>query len=105
MTHKRLTPAMRRQTILSAAVKLSTPRGYQQITIREVADLAGVSHPLVAHYFPTMDSLRAEVMVEAVRLGVVAIVAQGLGMQDPAAMAAPSELREKAIRWMVGVNV
>jgi AcrR family transcriptional regulator len=42
----------RRETIISAAVRLFAYRGYDAATLQEIADLVGVTRPAVHHYFP-----------------------------------------------------
>ena len=55
-----------REAILAAARRAFAEQGYQQATIRGVADLAGVDPALVHHYFGTKQNL----FVAAVRLPV-----------------------------------
>jgi hypothetical protein len=49
-----------------------------------------------------MSALRREIMREAVRVECLAVVAQGLAVRDPHAMAAPAELRQRAARHLAG---
>ena len=97
----RLKPKHRKQLILSAAVKLADIRGIQYVTQREIAHTLGMSPSLIYRYFPSMHILRDAVMTEAVRTSKVPVVAQGLGAQNPIAMAAPDDLKEAAARWML----
>ena len=101
MTVKRFKPAHRKQMILSAALHLAERLGYSHITRAEVAVVAHTAPALVSHYFPLIDTLKDAVMCEAVRMSNVAVVAQGLGMRHPVAMAAPDDLKGEAARWMV----
>jgi AcrR family transcriptional regulator len=55
-----------REAILDAARRAFAEQGYQQATIRQVAELAGVDPALVHHYFGTKQGL----FVAAVRLPV-----------------------------------
>jgi AcrR family transcriptional regulator len=55
-----------REAILGAARRAFAEQGYQQATIRGVADLAGVDPALVHHYFGT----KQELFVAAVQLPV-----------------------------------
>jgi AcrR family transcriptional regulator len=55
-----------REAILDAARRAFAEQGYQQATIRGVAELAGVDPALVHHYFGT----KQELFVAAVRLPV-----------------------------------
>src|SRR6478736_8570100 len=49
--HRRLKPAERRDQILDAANALFAERGYDEVTIEDVARAAGVARGLVHHYF------------------------------------------------------
>lgn len=100
--YTRLDPKVRKQEILTAAVKLAKRIGYNSIERDAVADLAKVSPPLVSKYFNTMSNLRTEVMREAVRLEIPEIVAQGLAVSCPVAKDAPIELRKAAAATLAG---
>ncbi|TQM67094.1 TetR family transcriptional regulator [Actinomadura hallensis] len=52
--------AQRRQHILDAVFAIVDAEGTEQISIRHVADRAGVSVGRVQHYFPSKDALLAE---------------------------------------------
>ena len=47
----RLTPEQRREQILSAAHALFAERGYDQVSVEDIASAAGVTRGLVHHYF------------------------------------------------------
>src|ERR687897_2920031 len=47
----RLDPAKRRERILDAANALFAERGYEEVSIEDVAKAAGVTRGLVHHYF------------------------------------------------------
>ena len=49
--HSRLDPAQRRQQILDAANDLFAERGYEEVTVEDIARAAGVTRGLVHHYF------------------------------------------------------
>ena len=102
MKRTRLEPTRRRAMILAAATTLSLTRGYNRITRREVAAEAGVAPSLINVYFPLMGTLRAAVMQDAIRHGVLAIVAQGMVMRDPATLAAPVDVKRGAAEWVLG---
>jgi AcrR family transcriptional regulator len=42
----------RREMIISASMRVFAYRGYDAATLREVADLVGITRPAVHHYFP-----------------------------------------------------
>ena len=50
-TFQRLDPAARRDQILDAANALFAERGYEEVTIEDLAQSAGVARGLVHHYF------------------------------------------------------
>ncbi|MGW5663017.1 TetR/AcrR family transcriptional regulator [Streptomyces sp. NPDC003758] len=74
---KRMPRAVREQQMLDAAVKTFGQRGYMAASMDEIAELAGVSKPLVYLYLNSKESLfsacirrEAATLVEAVRSGV-----------------------------------
>ena len=48
---KRLEPAERREAILDTAHGLFAERGFEQVSVADVATAAGVARPLIHHYF------------------------------------------------------
>ena len=62
----RKSPQQRAAEILQAAVALAGEQGLAALTLRSVAERAGVTPALVAHYRPSMDALVAEVFAEVV---------------------------------------
>lgn len=61
----RLTHAERRATILDAAARVIVDRGVQGFRLQDVADVAGVSQPLVSSHVSSRDELVAEAFVRA----------------------------------------
>lgn len=49
--------AARRQQLVSATIELIAERGLAALTLAAIADRAGVSHRLVAYYYPDLESL------------------------------------------------
>ena len=49
--YSRLAPARRREEILDAANALFAERGYDEVSIEDIAHAAGVTRGLVHHYF------------------------------------------------------
>ena len=99
---KRMLPEDRKAEILSAAVSLAQVSGYRALTREQVAAAAGVSPGAITFYFYHMDLLRSEVVTEAVRQGLSAIVAEGIVSGEPAALNAPEPVRFKAALSLVG---
>jgi AcrR family transcriptional regulator len=62
----RKSPAERAAEIHVAAVALAREQGLTALTLRSVAERAGVTPALVAHYRPSMDALVAEVFADVV---------------------------------------
>ncbi|MFI2436836.1 TetR/AcrR family transcriptional regulator [Streptomyces sp. NPDC018693] len=74
---KRMPRAVREQQMLDAAVQIFGQRGYMAASMDEIAELAGVSKPLVYLYLNSKEDLftacirrEAGALVEAVRSGV-----------------------------------
>lgn len=54
----------RRRTILEAATKLFTSRGYRAISIREIAAASGTTHSTVLHHFSSKEDLLRAVLAQ-----------------------------------------
>lgn len=93
---RRLTPAIRRQQIVSAALKLAAKSNYLYITRDEVAAEAGVSKGLIFRYCGTMDDLKQAVLKAAITEENVAVLAQGLVNRETIAQEAPQGLKDRA---------
>jgi TetR/AcrR family transcriptional regulator, cholesterol catabolism regulator len=59
--------AARRQRLLDGALALLEERDYERISVREVAEAAGVALATLYHYFPSKDHLFAEALVQWAR--------------------------------------
>ena len=88
----------RRAAILDAGMRLALAQGYDRMKRDEVARAAGVSNGTVNHEFGTLEALRDEVMTQAVKEEVLAVVARGLVLGHPIAQGAPKRVREAAVR-------
>lgn len=93
----RMKPEARKADILAAALKLSERRGYASITRQEVTEAAGVTGPLVNHYFGTMAQLRRDIIRHAIKEENLRVLAQGLVAGDKYARRAPAKLRQRAL--------
>src|SRR3954466_5246333 len=49
--YRRLTPEQRREQILDAATELFAERAYDEVSVEDIAQAAGVARGLVHHYF------------------------------------------------------
>lgn len=99
----RTLPELRRENILDTAVAVAERDGVDRLTRREVAHAAGISEALVTRYFPRMDTLRDEIMAQAVRHENLIILAQGLAGKSDIARNAPHELKQRAALAIAGV--
>lgn len=84
--------------ILAAALELAPSVGYQRLTRDAVAAKLGVSASLIPAHMGTMAEFRRHIMREAVRVGCLPVIAQGLAVRDPRALKASPELRARALQ-------
>jgi len=56
-TRRRLAPDARRRQILAAAGRVLTQHGVEKVRVLDIADLAGISRPVVYRFFPTRREL------------------------------------------------
>lgn len=97
-----MTTPDRRQTILSAALRIAADRGYLRVTRDDIALAAGCSPALVSHWLGTMKQTQRAIMGEALRVRNLRVIAQGLAHDDRRACNAPAELREAAAASLTG---
>lgn len=64
MVRRRKIPEERRREIVTAAGRLASKAGLGSISLRRVAQEAGVAPGLVSHYFPAVDQLVAEAFAQ-----------------------------------------
>jgi AraC-like DNA-binding protein len=55
--HSQLDPGQRREQILDAANALFAERGYDEVSVEDIASSAGVTRGLVHHYFAASRSI------------------------------------------------
>lgn len=79
----RKAPAERSAEIVAAATALAREQGLSALTLRAVADRAGVASGLVAHYQPAMDDLVARVYADLVEEEVRDVEAVVGAIGDP----------------------
>lgn len=97
MTRERLSPDVRKETLIVAALAVAKRDGFSNLTRASIAEEAACSTGLVTNYLGTMTALKREVMRAAVKREVVEVVAEGLAVRDKQALKAPEELKQKAI--------
>lgn len=83
-----------------AAIRAAQRFGYTKMTRAQIAAEAGVSEGLVSHKFGPMDKLRRSVMEHAVDICDLAVIGQGIAAADPRALAAPPDVRRRAIKYL-----
>lgn len=97
MQRIRKKPEDRRESILGAALQAAAERGLTAFTRADVAERAKVTPGLVSHYFEDMTNLRRLVMEEAVLHRELRLVASGIALSDPIALAAPDDVKAAAL--------
>ncbi len=63
--YTRLNVDERRRQLLDAGAKVFATHPFEEITMRQIAEAAGVSKPLLYHYFPSKDDLFVAALTEA----------------------------------------
>ena len=91
--YSRLAPARRREEILEAANALFSERGYDEVSVEEIASSAGVTRGLVHHYFGG----RKEVYIALLeRLGSM----REEQLPPPVGRSARARLADDVARWL-----
>jgi AcrR family transcriptional regulator len=98
---QRLSPAARRDDIISAAVRLSKDIGYHKVSRSDIALALNCADSLVSHYLGTVPNMRRQIMRAAIANEVLEVIAQGVVLRDKHAMRAPEELRNAALRTLM----
>jgi AcrR family transcriptional regulator len=81
--YTRLAVDERRRQIIDAGAALFAEHSYEEISMRQIASAAGVSKPLLYHYFPSKKQLFQAAVADA--------AAQLLALIEPAAGGSPAE--------------
>jgi len=92
-TFQRLDPATRRDQILDAANALFAERGYEEVTIGDVAQNAGVARGLVHHYFGGRKEVYVA-LVERLTAG------REEGLQPSVGRSARARVENSVSRWL-----
>ena len=92
-SYRRLDPGQRRDQILDAANALFAERGYDEVSIGDIASSAGVTRGLVHHYFGG----RSDVYVALLeRLGAV----REAQLRPPAGRSSRARVADSVSRWL-----
>ena len=86
--------------IIEAAGDLVKADGLHSLTRLNIGQKARVAPSLVSHYLGDMPKLINTLMMLARDSKDAELLARGLALKHPVAMAAPPELRRKAIRFI-----
>ena len=91
--YKRLDPAQRREQMLDAANDLFAERGYEEVSVEDIARAAGVTRGLVHHYFGG----RTEVYIALLeRLDAL----REDGLRPPEGRSARARVADSVSRWL-----
>ena len=91
--YQRLDPATRREQILDAANALFAERGYDEVTIEDIARGAGVARGLVHHYFGGRKDVYLALLE---RLGAV----REEELRPPVGRSARARVADSVSRWL-----
>ena len=100
----RTKPVVRKEHIINAAIQLSIKVGYKCITRDAVAEIARVSSPLVATYFPRMSNLKLAVIQRAIQDEIVEVLAQGLILNDKKTWEISDKLKKKVLAYITKIT-
>ena len=100
--HIRLTPDVRREQVVMAALELAHSKPYWAVTRNELADAVGIAGSVVQYHFGTVKQMRRAIMRAAVHREDLLVIAQGIAAQDPHALRAPADLRARAVKTLHG---
>ncbi len=92
----------RKSQILDGGLKAADPKGYRQITQKDIAAECGMSTGSITYHFYNMDNFRKELMEHAIKQKNLIVIGQGIAAQDPLALAAPETLRNNALAALAG---
>jgi len=93
-------PEERKKELLQNAIELSIEHGYIYITREMLANYSNVSEALINNYFGTIDNLKSEIVLEAIKEEIPQIILQALVLNDPLAARITPKLRKKAARYL-----
>ena len=93
-------PEERKKELLQNAIELSIEHGYIYITREMLANYSDVSEALINNYFGTIDNLKSEIVLEAIKEEIPQIILQALVLNDPLATRITPKIRKKAARYL-----
>lgn len=93
----RANPTLRKEHILSVALKLSENNGVDTVQRNHIADSAGVSVALVSRYFGTIKKLRRTIVRAAIKQENLPVIAYAIISHNTCVKKISIELRTKAL--------
>lgn len=97
MPRLKLTPRVRMDLILTAALQIaSKPGGWNSLTLTAIAKQAHCTHGLVLHHFGSIAALRRKLVKTAIKQENFDVLTQALVANDPEANRMKPLLRQKA---------
>jgi DNA-binding transcriptional regulator YbjK len=103
ITKSRVAPEFRRMALLESAVMVASRDGWQKMTRDAIAELSKVSPALVSYALGDMKNIKRIVIREAIKRGIVSIIAEGITYGDPEALTVPKKLRSKVNKYIAGL--
>lgn len=98
-----LSPKVRRELILVAALKVaSVPGGWNTLTLVKVAKEAHCTHGLICHYFGSMAALRRKLVRTAIKQENFDVLVQAIAAGDPETKRMRPLLKQKAFAHTLG---
>ena len=98
---RRLPPDTRQADLLTIALGIARTRGLAAVTRKAVAAAADCSPGLVTFRFLSVEAMRDAVLTEAVAQGELSVIAEGIALRLPLALAAPLPLRQAALEQIL----
>lgn len=95
----RTNSTLRKDQLINSALDCfeKSDKPFMKVTRFDIAEVAGVSEPLITHHLGTMTDLRRDVIRHAIVQKRLKIIAQGLAIGDAHACKAPQELKDQAL--------
>ena len=88
--------------IWRASYELARDKGFPSATREAIADRAGVCKSLVSYAYGSLDAMPGRMIARGIAAWDAKMVARGLQIEHPAALAAPQSLRDDAAAILAG---
>ena len=89
-----------KQQIIEVGIALAETKHVCNVTANLVANLLGISRPLVCAYYKDNAGLRREIMREAIVRKNLDVIAQGLSDPNGLPAKVDRETKRKALKWL-----